>query len=138
MAARAVSPTSEEIVRHIRGLRRSHPDLVKVSKLGETREGRPLHAVTITNPEAPARDKQHVLITAGHHGNEESGRLVALAAMDMVSVASVTREEGRVVDEEREPGMRVYVTLRRVMVPGMLLPPTEPGPLKGEIETPKR
>ncbi len=58
--------------------------------------------------------------------------------LDMVSVASVTREEGRVVDEEREPGMRVYVTLRRVMVPGMLLPPTEPGPLKGEIETPKR
>ncbi len=99
MAARAVSPTSEEIVRHIRGLRRSHPDLVKVSKLGETREGRPLHAVTITNPEAPARDKQHVLITAGHHGNEESGRLVALAAMDwlVTRAAAAVRRRQKIV-----------------------------------------
>jgi len=58
--------------------------------------------------------------------------------LDMVSVAKVTREGDRVVSEEREPGMQVYVTLRRVMIPGMLLPPTQPEDVKGEIEAPKR
>lgn len=99
MASHAASPTSEEVAAHLRDLRRRHPDLVKVSRLGETREGRPLHAVTITDPEAPAREKQHVLITAGHHGNEESGRLVALAAMDwlVTGAAAAVRRRQKIV-----------------------------------------
>lgn len=78
----AASPTSAAVVGHIRALRKRHPGLVKVRKLGVTAEGRPIHAVVITDPAAPKRDKQHVLIAAGHHGNEESGRLIALALVD--------------------------------------------------------
>jgi len=95
----AVSPTSAEVVEHITRLRKRHPDLVKVRLLGETREGRPLHAVTFTDPKAPARDKQHVLVTGGHHGNEESGRLIALAVMDwlVTAGAAATRRKQKIV-----------------------------------------
>ena len=54
--------------------------------------------------------------------------------LDMMSVVNQKREEGRVVREVRQPGIRVYVTLRRVVMPGLLLPPTEPEKPKGEIE----
>jgi hypothetical protein len=104
----AVSPTSAEVVEHITRLRKRHPDLVKVHRLGETREGRPLHAVTVTDPKAPARNKQHVLITAGHHGNEESGRLIALAVMDWLvtpGAAQTRRRQKIVIMPDMSPDM---------------------------------
>lgn len=54
--------------------------------------------------------------------------------LDMVSLVRQRRESGRVVSETREPGIRVYVTLRRVVMPGLLLPPVEPEAGRGEIE----
>jgi hypothetical protein len=55
--------------------------------------------VTVTDPEAPAAEKQHVLITAGHHGNEESGRLVALRLLDWLVTrpAAPTRRKQKIV-----------------------------------------
>jgi len=101
-----MSPTSQQVVAHIFGLRKRHPDLVKVRHLGETREKWPLHAVTITDPHAPARHKQHVLVTAGHHGNEESGRLIALALMDWLvtkTAAEIRRNQKIVILPNMNP-----------------------------------
>jgi len=84
-----VSPNSDEIVAHLNDLRRRHPSLVKVRRLARTDAGRPILAATVTDPQTPANDKQHVLVVGGQHGNEESGRLVALALLDwLVSKAA--------------------------------------------------
>jgi hypothetical protein len=79
---KAVSPTSAEVERHARELAARHPTLVCVESAGETGERRPILAVTVTDPQAAADDKQHALIVAGQHGEEESGRLLALALLD--------------------------------------------------------
>jgi hypothetical protein len=54
--------------------------------------------------------------------------------LDMMSVVKEKREGDRVVSALREEGIKVFVTLRRVMMPGLLLPPTAPEEAKGEIE----
>jgi hypothetical protein len=84
----AISPTSAEVAALILRAEQRHPDLVKVRRMGLTAEGRPIHAVTVTDPSVTDRDKQHVLIAAGHHGNEESGRLIALALIRWLTSSS--------------------------------------------------
>ena len=81
-AGKALSPSSAEVEAHILKLQKDHPALVKVESPQKTRDGRPVYAVALTDPQVPADDKQHVLIVAGQHGNEESGRMIALALMD--------------------------------------------------------
>ncbi len=54
--------------------------------------------------------------------------------LDMMSVVQVRREGGRVTGESREPGIKVFVKLQRVLTPVLLFPPGEPGAGKGEIE----
>lgn len=77
MAARADSPAVVEARRLVGAAARwAHLRVV-----GRTDQGRPLVAVTVTDPEAPADDQQHVLVTAGQHGDEPAGRLVALALL---------------------------------------------------------
>ncbi len=77
-----VSPTSEEVETHIRSIAKRHPNLVRISKMCSTPEGRGIYAVRITDPKAFGTDKQNVVVTAGQHGNEESSRMVALALID--------------------------------------------------------
>lgn len=93
------SPTSAEVVAHLRRVQQQHPRWVTVRRMAVTPEGRPLHAVTITDPDVPGGDKQHVLITAGHHGNEDSGRLIALTLLDWLvsEAAAETRRRQRIV-----------------------------------------
>jgi hypothetical protein len=79
---RAVSPTSAEVERRVRELAERHRDCVSVETAALTDEQRPILAVTVTDPQVPPQDKQHVLVVAGQHGNEESGRLQALALLD--------------------------------------------------------
>ncbi|MGA2616060.1 MAG: M14 family zinc carboxypeptidase [Thermoguttaceae bacterium] len=81
-AGKAVSPSSAEVEEHLRKLETDHPKLVKLEVPQKTCEGRPIYAVTISDPGVPDHDKQQVLIVAGQHGNEESGRMVALALLD--------------------------------------------------------
>ena len=76
------SPTSAQVRERILLLQSRRPDLVAVRTVMQTSEGRPIDAVTITDPRRPDADKQHVLIAAGQHGNEESARLVALKLLD--------------------------------------------------------
>jgi len=94
MASKAVSPTPREVEAHILGLRARHPRLVKVDVARTSAEGRPIYAVTVTDPGASDDRKQHVLIVAGQHGNEEGGRLLALAALDHL-VSPAGRETRR-------------------------------------------
>jgi len=79
---KGISPTSSEVESHILKLRARFPRLVEVAVAGRSTQGRPIHAVTVADSQRPANDKQHVLIVAGQHGNEESGRMVALAVLD--------------------------------------------------------
>lgn len=54
--------------------------------------------------------------------------------LEMMSVVKERREGGRVVGETREPGIKVFVTLQRVLDPALLFAPSEPEAGKGEIE----
>jgi len=97
--SKAFSPTPDEVVAHLEALQRAHPHLVEVTEAGRSEQGRPILAAAVTAPEAPADDKQHVLIVGGQHGNEEGGRMIALATLDwLVSrVATATRRRQKVV-----------------------------------------
>jgi murein tripeptide amidase MpaA len=80
--SKAVSPTSAEVEARIHALREKHSRLVKIAQPGLSAEGRPIWSVSVTDPAVPADRKEHVLVTGGQHGDEESGRLVALALLD--------------------------------------------------------
>lgn len=96
-AGKAMSPSSAEVEAHILKLQKDHPTLVKVDAPGKTRDGRPIYAVTLTDPQTAAADKQHVLIVAGQHGNEESGRMIALGVMDWL----VSREGAQTLRKQK-------------------------------------
>lgn len=54
--------------------------------------------------------------------------------LEMVSTVEFVGHEGGTESEEREPGIKVYVTMRRSLIPGFVLPPTETKPPRSEIE----
>src|SRR5882762_4299876 len=68
----AVSPTGEEVRVRLLHLQARRPEFVRARTVLNSAEGRPIDAVTITDPKAADADKQHVLIAAGQHGNEET------------------------------------------------------------------
>lgn len=90
-ATRAVSPTSEEVRDYIAGVAGREPTLAAWTTIGYSGQGRPIDAATLTDPTVDDASKQNVLIVAGQHGNEESGRLVAMRLMDSL-VAPPSRE----------------------------------------------
>jgi len=75
-------PGNDAVQARLAQLARRHPERVQVQSLGQTVQGRSIDQVLVTDPRHPALDKQHVLIAAGQHGNEESARLVALKLLD--------------------------------------------------------
>ncbi|UCC68179.1 MAG: hypothetical protein JSV79_13905 [Armatimonadota bacterium] len=56
--------------------------------------------------------------------------------LQMKSEVTPIRHEGEVVGEERAPGIKVYVTQRRVLVPGFMVRPDRGGEPASEIEVP--
>jgi hypothetical protein len=96
---KGVYPVSADVEAHIRRLKRRHPAFVRTRKVLDSVEGRPIYAVTVTDPRAPDAQKQNVLIVGGQHGNEESGRIVALAILDWLTTASAaeTRRRQKIV-----------------------------------------
>jgi len=54
--------------------------------------------------------------------------------LQMKSEVTPIREGGQVVGEDRAPGIKVYVTQKRVMAPALILPPTQRGKPPPEIE----
>lgn len=88
LKSNGVPPLSADVEAHIQRLARAHPGLVKVRAVLPSVEGRPIYAVTATDSRVPDRDKQNVLIAGGQHGEEESGRIVALAILDWLTSAA--------------------------------------------------
>jgi hypothetical protein len=71
--------TYAELTDFVGKLAKACPDLVTLSSLGDSREGRPIHLVTITDPSAgPAEDKPAYLIHGNIHAMELSGTHAAL------------------------------------------------------------
>jgi len=79
---RGVSPNSAEVEARVLKVARRHPRLVTAKVAGRSQEGRRIWAVTVNDPRAADDDKQHFLAVGGRHGNEESGRMLALALLD--------------------------------------------------------
>ncbi len=77
-----VSPNSAEVRAHLERLASKFPKLLRLKTLEHTKEGRPIDVAYVTDPATPAKDKQHALIVAGQHGDEESSRKVALSLLD--------------------------------------------------------
>lgn len=98
-ASKAASPNSAEVEAHILKLQKAHPQLVAVRTVFKTKQGRPIYAVTVTDPATKDDDKQNVLIIAGRHGNEETGRMIALALLDWLvgDAAATTRTRQKIV-----------------------------------------
>lgn len=92
---KGVYPLSADVEAHLRQMQKRHPDLVAVRELARTSEDRPILAAIVTDPAVPADDRQHALIVAGQHGDEESGRMVALALLDWLvsDEGAVTRRQ---------------------------------------------
>jgi hypothetical protein len=56
--------------------------------------------------------------------------------LEMMSVAAPIRSGDETVSEDREPGIRVYVTLRRTLHPGIMLQRPAAEPPRAGIEVP--
>ncbi len=71
--------TYTEVTDFVEKLAQACPDLVTLSSIGESREGRPIHLLTITDPATgPAEQKPAYLIHGNIHAIELSGTHAAL------------------------------------------------------------
>ena len=71
--------THAEVTDFVERLARSRPELVTLSSLGDSREGRAIHLLTITDPSTgAAEDKPAYLIHGNIHAQELSGTHAAL------------------------------------------------------------
>lgn len=79
------SPSSAEVESAIFDLQRRFPDWVAVSNAGNSSQGRPVYRVDVSDPGTNPCDKQHLLVLAGQHGEEEGGRMIALALLQWLT-----------------------------------------------------
>jgi hypothetical protein len=78
-------PDYEDVLQAIERARSAAGDRVRVRILGKTVQGRDIPCAICTDPAVPDDDKQHVLIIAGQHGAEESGRAIALSVLEFLA-----------------------------------------------------
>jgi len=92
-------PLSADVEAHIKKVKQAHPQLVTLRNVIRSVEGRGIWAVTVTDPKVSDVNKQNVLVVGGQHGNEESGRAVALALIDwlVTKAAAETRKKQKIV-----------------------------------------
>lgn len=72
----------DEVQAKLEAWNASHPDLVDLNILGETRQGRPLFEVVVTNESVPPEGKIAPLLDGAHHGNEYAGAEIMLYTVD--------------------------------------------------------
>jgi len=71
--------THSELNDHMRRIARAYPDLVRLEKIGESRQGRDMLVAIVTNPETGAdTDKPAMWIDGNVHGNEIQAAEVVL------------------------------------------------------------
>ncbi len=74
-------PSFEEIEAFLKVLSPAEPERVRVAIEGRSRQDRPVYSITLTDPAAPAEEKQHVLLSCVHSG-ERSAVATLFAVMD--------------------------------------------------------
>ncbi len=67
-----IFPSFEQLMGRLKKWGKDHSRLLTLRDLGKSLQGRPLIAAVLTDPDALAQDKEHVLITAQHCGGERS------------------------------------------------------------------
>lgn len=77
-------PNFEDIKKYIEELEKKKNPFLKIRIIGQSVQGRDIHCLLITDPEIRQEEKQHVMIAAGQHGSEESGRASALELIDFL------------------------------------------------------
>lgn len=75
-------PDNDAVRQQLERLAKENSAFIQLATVGHTSERRAIDAATITDPRSDDEQKQHVLIVAGQHGNEETARLVALRLID--------------------------------------------------------
>lgn len=78
----AVHPTFSQLEKRLLQWEKTYPRIMELRNLGATAQGRPLLAAVLTDPDAPAEQKEHVLITALHCGGERSAATGIFYLMD--------------------------------------------------------
>jgi hypothetical protein len=76
------APRFEAIEARLRLWAQQYPTRIRVEEIGKSLEGRPLLRASITDTAAPERNKERVLMTALHAGQEHSGATGVLTVMD--------------------------------------------------------
>ena len=61
-------PSLDEVYRGLEEFVAGHAAIARMECLGSSEEGRPVQAVHVTDPAAPAADKEAVLVVCGRHG----------------------------------------------------------------------
>ncbi|PCJ58315.1 MAG: hypothetical protein COA79_13740 [Planctomycetota bacterium] len=77
-------PNYDDIQKQISQIRNCHYDFCTISSLGKSVEDRDITCLQFTDPTTNADQKQRILIVAGQHGSEESGRSIALELIDYI------------------------------------------------------
>jgi hypothetical protein len=87
------APSFEQIESRLRDWARAHPRILRLEVAGRSVEGRNLYALHLTDPDAPADQKEHVLMTALHAGQEQSGATSVLSIVNwLLSPDPLARE----------------------------------------------
>ncbi|HMO26979.1 MAG TPA: M14 family zinc carboxypeptidase, partial [Tepidisphaeraceae bacterium] len=81
-SAHPPGPDNAQVSAHLAGVARRHADRASLQIVARTAADRPIEAIVLTDPRTDPADKQHVLVVAGQHGNEETARRVALRLID--------------------------------------------------------
>jgi hypothetical protein len=76
--------TLDEVKAHIEELNATWPGLVDVEVLGESRLGRPVWDVVLTDEAVPAAGKLVPILDGAHHGNEYAGGELMMYAADLL------------------------------------------------------
>ncbi len=77
-------PDYNDVEKCIKDLEKKKNPFVEIRTIGQTVQGRDIHCLLLTDPEIDEKEKQHVMIVAGQHGSEESGRASALELVDFL------------------------------------------------------
>lgn len=75
-------PAFEKVQGLLERWQRQHPDVMRLSVVTTSAQGRPVYAVWLTDPSASEDDKEHVLITALHAGVERSATTTVLCLIE--------------------------------------------------------
>lgn len=85
MSQRGARPDYEDVMQAVDRAAASDGGRIRVRVLGKSVEGRDIPCAVCTDPGVADEAKQHILIVAGQHGSEESGRAMALELLEFLA-----------------------------------------------------